>query len=97
MPTYNVAPFIKEAIESVLRQTYRNFELLVIDDCSTDETIEVVRGIKDSRIRVVQNERNLGLADNLNRGLALINSEYVARMDGDDIADPHWLGREMDV
>ena len=97
MPTYNVAPFIKEAIESVLRQTYRNFELLVIDDCSTDETIEVVRGIKDSRIRVVQNEKNLGLADNLNRGLALINSEYVARMDGDDIADPHWLGREMDV
>ena len=95
MPTYNVAPWIGEAIDSVLRQTYQDFELLVIDDCSTDDTVKVACKIEDPRIRIVQNERNLGLSDNLNRGLSLITTEYVARMDGDDIALPHWLEREM--
>ncbi len=97
MPTYNVAPYVKEAVESVLRQTYADFELLVIDDCSTDGTLDVVRSIADPRIRIVQNERNLGLADNLNRGLSLIKTELVARMDGDDIAEPHWLQSEVAV
>lgn len=96
MPTYNVAPYVKEAVESVLRQSYADFEVLVIDDCSTDGTLDVVRGIDDPRIRIVQNERNLGLADNLNRGLSLIETELVARMDGDDIAEPHWLKSEVD-
>ena len=97
MPTYNVAPFVKEAIKSVLNQTYSDFELLLIDDCSTDNTIEVVRSIEDSRMRIVQNEKNVGLAENLNRGLALITTEYVARMDGDDIAEPIWLEREVNI
>lgn len=97
MPTYNVAPFVKDAIDSVLRQTYSDFELLVIDDCSKDNTVEVVRAIDDQRIRVEQNEYNLGLADNLNRGLSLITTEYVARMDGDDIAEPFWLEKEVAV
>ena len=97
MPTYNVAPYVKEAVESVLRQTYSDFELLVIDDCSSDDTLDVVRGINDHRIRVVKNERNLGLADNLNRGLSMIASEYVARMDGDDMAEPDWLEKEVSV
>lgn len=97
MPTYNVAPYVKEAIESVLQQTYRDFELLVIDDCSTDNTVAIVRQINDPRIRVVQNERNLGLAENLNRGLSLISTEYVSRMDGDDIAEPQWLEREVSI
>ena len=91
MPVYNVAPYVKEAIDSVLRQTYRDFELLVIDDCSTDNTIEVVRSISDPRIRIECNDHNLGLAENLNRGLSLIDTEYVARMDGDDIAHQDWL------
>ena len=97
MPTYNVAPYVREAIESVLRQSYRDFELLVIDDCSTDETVDVVRGINDERIHIVQNEKNVGLAENLNRGLALIDSELVARMDGDDIAEPYWLEHEVAI
>lgn len=95
MPTYNVAPYVKKAIESVLRQTYADFELLVIDDCSTDNTLEVVSELKDPRIKIAKNDHNLGLADNLNRGLSLITTEYVARMDGDDIALPHWLEMEM--
>lgn len=97
MPTYNVAPYVKEAIESVLHQTYADFELLVVDDCSTDQTVDVVRSIADPRVRLEQNESNLGLADNLNRGLSLIHTEYVARMDGDDIAEPDWLEREVAV
>lgn len=97
MPTYNVAPYVREAIDSVLQQTYSDFELLVIDDCSTDNTIEVVRSIDDPRIRIVQNEKNVGLAENLNRGLSHITTEYVARMDGDDIAEPCWLEREVAI
>lgn len=97
MPTYNVTPYVKEAIASVLRQTYRDFELLVIDDCSTDGTVSVVRSIDDPRIHIIQNEKNVGLAENLNHGLSHITTEYVARMDGDDIAEPFWLEREVTI
>ncbi len=97
MPTYNVEKYVREAIESVLRQTYSDFELLVMDDCSTDGTLDVVRTIDDPRIRIERNHSNLGLADNLNRGLSLITTELVARMDGDDIAEPFWLEREVEV
>lgn len=97
MPTYNVAPYVREAIDSVMQQTYTNFELLVIDDCSTDDTVSVVRSINDPRIHIIQNEKNVGLAENLNRGLSHITTEYVARMDGDDIAEPRWLEREVAI
>lgn len=91
MPTYNVAQWVEEAIRSVLRQTYRDFELLVVDDGSTDDTLAHVKAIEDTRIRIAAFDNNLGLADNLNRGLDLIDTELVARMDGDDIAEPDWL------
>lgn len=96
MPTYNVAPWVGEAIRSVLRQTYRDFELLVVDDASTDNTLDVVRTIDDPRIRIASFPDNVGLSENLNRGLDLIDTEYFARMDGDDIALPHWLQSEID-
>lgn len=91
MPTYNVAPWVEEAIRSVLNQTYKDFELLVIDDASTDDTISRVRAFNDPRIRVAAFPNNVGLADNLNRGLDITETELVARMDGDDIAEPDWL------
>jgi len=97
MPTYNVAPWVEEAIHSVLRQTYRDFELLVVDDASTDETLDRVRAIDDPRIRIAAFPNNVGLADNLNRGLDIINTELVARMDGDDIAEPDWLETGINV
>ena len=97
MPTYNVAPYVKEAIESVLQQSYRDFELLLVDDASTDDTLAKVRSIDDPRIRIAAFDNNVGLAENLNRGLALIDTEYVARMDGDDIAEPYWLEHEVSV
>ena len=91
MPTYNVAPWVKEAIQSVLNQTYRDFELLVVDDASTDDTLDRVRAIDDPRIRIAAFPNNVGLSENLNRGLDIIDTELVARMDGDDIAEPDWL------
>ena len=91
MPTYNVAPWVEEAIQSVLNQTYRDFELLVVDDGSTDDTLDHVRTLHDERIRIAAFPDNVGLAENLNRGLDLIDTELVARMDGDDIAEPDWL------
>ena len=97
MPTYNVAPYVKEAIESVLRQTFDDFILLVVDDASTDNTLEVVRSIGDPRIQIASFPQNVGLADNLNRGLDMIDTELVARMDGDDIAEPDWLEHELTV
>ena len=68
MPVYNVAPYVADAIESVLSQSYSDFDLLVLDDCSTDNTVDIVNSFKDSRIRLVRNEVNLGLAENLTRG-----------------------------
>lgn len=91
MPTYNVAPWVEESIRSVLNQTYRDFDLLVVDDASTDNTLDVVRSIDDPRIRVASFPDNVGLSENLNRGLDMIDTELVARMDGDDIAEPDWL------
>lgn len=95
MPTYNVAPYVREAVESVLKQSFSDFRLLVVDDASTDGTLDVVRAINDPRIRIEAFPNNVGLADNLNRGLELIDTALVARMDGDDIAEPWWLEHEV--
>ena len=95
MPTYNVAPWVEDAIESVLKQTFNDFELLVVDDASSDDTLARVKNINDPRIRIASFSNNVGLAENLNRGMALINTELVARMDGDDIAEPYWLEHEV--
>lgn len=97
MPTYNVAPWVKESIDSVLAQTYTDFELLVLDDCSSDNTVGIVRSYVDPRIRIVEGEHNVGLSENLNKGLSLSNTELLARMDGDDIAEPTWLERGVAV
>ena len=97
MPTYNVAPWVEEAVQSVLNQTYRDFELLVVDDGSTDNTLDHVRSIQDDRIHIAAFPDNVGLAENLNRGLDLIGTELVARMDGDDIAEPDWLETGINV
>lgn len=97
MPVYNVGAYVTKAIRSILRQTYSDFVLLIMDDCSTDDTAARIQRFNDARIRYVRNERNLGLADNLNRGLSLIDTEYVARFDGDDIAEPDWLDANMQV
>ena len=77
MPTYNVASWVDEAIQSVLNQTYKDFDLLVVDDASSDDTLAHVKAINDPRIRIAAFPNNVGLAENLNRGLDLIESELV--------------------
>lgn len=88
MPCYNAMPFLIEALESIIHQTYTNLEILCINDGSTDETGEVLERYakQDQRIKVVHNETNLKLIKTLNRGVLLANGEYIARMDADDIA-----------
>ena len=88
MPVYNEEENISQSIESILNQTYTNFELLVIDDKSTDKTYEIIKTIstRESRIRVFKNERNIGLTKCLNLLIGESKGKYIARQDADDIS-----------
>ena len=88
MPVYNVEKYIGLAIDSILTQTFEDFELLIIDDASTDNTYDIISQYTDKRIRKIRNNANVGIAASLNKGLAMTDSMYVARMDGDDISKP---------
>jgi glycosyltransferase involved in cell wall biosynthesis len=96
MPVYNAASFLREAMDSILQQTFRDFEFLIIDDGSTDESIAIVQSYNDSRIRFIQNEKNEGIAATLNRGIALASCELIARMDADDTSYPTRLQKQYD-
>ncbi|WP_334078977.1 glycosyltransferase family 2 protein [Microbulbifer sp. M83] len=93
MPAFNVAAFIQESIESVLNQSHSDLELIVVDDCSTDRTGDIVSRLasKDSRIRVLITDENLGGAGARNLGLEAARSRYVAFIDGDDLWHPEKL------
>lgn len=95
MPVYNCGPFIVQAIDSILSQTFTNFELLIIDDCSTDNTVKHINGYQDNRIKLIQKETKTGLVASLNLGLELSLGKYVARMDGDDISYPNRLEKQI--
>ncbi|MDD4489406.1 MAG: glycosyltransferase family A protein [Paludibacter sp.] len=96
MPVYNAELYLSEAIQSMLNQTYTDFELIILDDCSTDNSAAVVHAFSDTRIVYHRNEVNSGLANNLNTGLKLAKGKYIARMDGDDISLPHRLQTQVD-
>lgn len=89
MPAYNAEKYIAEAIESILNQTFKDFEFIIIDDCSTDNTskISLRYAKKDKRIKYFRNEKNVGCTSSLNNGLKHYKGNYVARMDSDDISD----------
>ncbi|MGH3136771.1 MAG: glycosyltransferase family 2 protein, partial [Gaiellaceae bacterium] len=91
LAVHNGEPYLWMALESVLRQTMADFELIVVDDASTDTTPEVIAAIDDHRLRVLRNEEQLGLAASLNRGLDEAQGRYVARLDADDVALPRRL------
>lgn len=95
MPVYNGGSFLREAIDSILAQNYRDFELLIIDDGSSDGSAAVVESYSDQRIRFIRNGKNLGLVNTLNKGLDLARGEYVARMDQDDISLPLRLEKQV--
>ena len=90
MPVHNGAPFVKEAIKSILAQTFSDFELLVTDDCSTDRTPAILDEMAstDRRIKVFRNPENRGIAQSLNQMIDTASGEYLARMDADDLALP---------
>lgn len=95
MAVYNGERFVREAIESVLRQTFQDFEFLIVDDGSTDRSREVILSYHDPRICLLANERNLGLTASLNRGLAQARGTYIARQDADDVSESARLERQV--
>jgi len=97
MPVYNGEQFLREAIDSILGQSFKDFEFLIIDDGSKDNSISIIESYNDTRIRFVRNETNLKLPATLNRGLNLAIGKYIARMDQDDISMPDRLEKQIAV
>lgn len=92
---YNSDDYVRQAIDSILAQTYTDFEFVVVDDASTDRTLEILRSYRDPRIVLVKNEQNLGLARSLNQGIQISRGEYIARQDADDLSHPQRLAKQV--
>src|SRR5688500_18170797 len=86
MPVYNTARYLRESIESILNQTFSDFEFLIIDDASTDESVAIVRSYSDKRIKLIQKPINTGYTESLNMAIDLAKGKYIARMDSDDLS-----------
>lgn len=95
MPNYNCEKYLKATIESVLAQTYTNWELLFVDDCSTDNSLEIVRSYADSRIKILQNEQNSGAAISRNYALREAKGRWIAFLDSDDLWKPEKLEKQL--
>jgi glycosyltransferase involved in cell wall biosynthesis len=91
MPVFNSDEYLREAIDSILAQSFREFEFIILDDKSTDGSEEIIKSYSDQRIKFFQNERNLGVATTLNKGVDLASGKYIMRMDSDDICDTERL------
>lgn len=92
---YNSEKYIKDTIESVLSQTYQNWEWFIVNDCSSDRTIEVIRNYDDSRINLINLEKNVGAAQARNIGLEKAKTDYIAFIDADDMWDKHKLEKQL--
>lgn len=95
LPTYDAVEFVERAVGSVLDQTYEDFELIVIDDGSTDGTVEAIRQFEDDRIRLIQREDESGITSALNAGIDAADGEYLARQDADDWSAPERFERQV--
>ncbi|WP_242039003.1 glycosyltransferase family 2 protein [Acinetobacter baumannii] len=98
IPVYNVEAFVNEAVLSICNQTYKNLEIIVVDDCSTDNTYNLVANLAsiDSRIKLYKNSKNSKIVKTLNFALEQATGDFVARMDGDDISAPERLEKQLD-
>ncbi len=96
LPVYNSAAYLETALQSLLTQTFTDFEIIAINDASTDASAAILAACTDSRLRVLHNSQNLGVAQSLNRGLQESRAPYIARMDADDIAHPDRLRQQVD-
>lgn len=95
MPVYNADKYLKEAIDSILNQTYTDFEFIIINDCSTDNSMDIIASYSDPRIILINNIKNIGVADTLNKGINLARGKYIVRMDADDISMLHRIERQV--
>lgn len=95
MPVYNSEHYIREAIESILNQTFTDFQFLIIDDASTDQTISIINSYKDPRIDLIEKPKNTGYTKSLNLGLKKARGKYIARMDSDDISLPERFEKQV--
>ncbi len=97
IPVYNVDKFVKDAILSICNQTYKNIEIIVVDDCSTDSTYNIVENLAkhDIRIKLFKNSKNSKIVKTLNFALEQANGDFIARMDGDDISSPERLEKQL--
>lgn len=96
IPAYNVERYIAACLQSMLDQTYTYHEILVVNDASTDNTLQIIQQFNDSRIRIIQNETNLGLAASVNKAIQQAKGLYIARMDADDVAHSQRLQMQVD-
>lgn len=96
MSVYNGEKYLNEAIDSILGQTFKDFEFLIINDGSTDKAGEILESYNDPRIKIINNDKNIGLTKSLNKGLRLARGEYIARQDADDISMPERLEKEVE-
>ena len=98
MATYNDKPlYIKKSINSILSQTYKNFEFLILDDSTNKETIDVIdKYSNDKRVRIFREFKKLGFVSSLNKGLKLSKGEYIARMDGDDVSSRDRIEKQVE-
>ena len=95
IPCYNAEPYIREAVSSILAQSFSDFELIIVDDRSTDESSALVRQLYDSRIRLLENQVRLGISLTRNRGLVEARGKYIAVLDADDISHPLRIEKQV--
>ena len=95
MPSYNTSEYILDSIRSVQAQTYTNWELIIVDDCSTDDSVELIKSINDKRIILFQNEQNSGAAISRNKALREAKGKWIAFLDSDDIWTPEKLEKQI--
>jgi glycosyltransferase involved in cell wall biosynthesis len=96
MPVFNTDKYVHQSIQSILNQSFEDFEFIIINDGSTDDSLKIIQSFQDKRIRIIQNEKNLGLIKTLNKGIDLAKGKYIARIDADDIAHPERLAKQFD-
>ena len=96
MPAYNAEAYIAESIKSILKQTFADFEFLILDDASNDSSAAIINSFNDHRIVYIRNDRNMGVARTLNKGMELAKGTYIARMDADDLSAPDRLARQVE-
>ena len=96
LPVYNGETYLSKCIDSILNQTFEDFEFLIIDDCSNDSSVSIINNYKDLRIKLISNNKNLGLTKTLNKGLKVASGNYIARIDQDDFSNKDRLFKQME-